>query len=308
MVIFAGNRIAMKFRMLVFFCWVTTFFYAQQTADLFLQPTFYPVKTMTSMSDSVTLVRHEGYISQMHNGYHLPLWVYHRISKQLLDEGVKQKRPSGYPADAAYPSLKRTFYGGSGYQHGHLAPAADFKQDEQLYIESHFMTNMAPQHGCLNEIGWCYLESMTRNWAAEDSTTVTHVVSGCIPGKWIDTLCYPSGMKIYVPASFFKAVFIEDTLHPERSRAIGFIVKNDYLSKEAAQQAICSIDSIERITNLDLFSGCTRLNPAQLESTEKNVGAFRWKGYKTECGGKKCESVYSGNRIHPSKRKKLLCD
>lgn len=297
----------MKFRLLLLIlcvCQGATF--AQ--LPLLTSPGLFPVKTPEKWKDSATLVRHDGYVSEMHDVYLLPLWVYHRISKQMLDSGITRERPSGYPADQTYTQLKRSMYDGSGYQHGHLAPAGDFKRDERLFRESHFMTNMAPQHGCLNEIGWCYLESMTRNWASEDSTTVTHVISGCITGHWIDSLCHPSGVKIYVPARFFKAILIEDTLHPERSRAIGFVVPNGELTREQAQEAACAIDEIERITQLDLFAGCTRLPVEMLAKLERAPGVFGWQGYKTECGSKKCESVYAGNRIHPSKRKKLWCN
>lgn len=268
---------------------------------------FLPVRTLPKNGDTLTLIRHDGYISNMDTAHQLPFWVYHRISKQLLAAGKTRKRPGSYPRDPEYISLKRNAYESSGYQHGHMAPAGDFKRDSVMYRDSHFMTNMAPQHGCLNEIGWCYLESMTRNWASDDSTTVTHIVSGYVPGKWIDTLCHNNGLKIYVPAQYFKAVFIEDTVHPERSRAIGFIVPNDYLSKEAAQKASCSIDQIEALTHLDLFAGATQLTTDQLENTEATIGSFGWEGYTTDCGTKKCESVYSGKRIHPSKRTKLRC-
>lgn len=271
-------------------------------------PTLVPVICLVKPTDSLTLIRHDGFISQMDNAHHLPLWVYHRISKQLLDQGKTRKRPSGYPRDPEYDTLKRNAYESSGYQHGHMAPAGDFKRDSVLYRDSHLMTNMAPQHGCLNEIGWCYLESMTRNWAAENNNTVTHIVSGYVPGKWVDSLCHPNGLKIYVPAQFFKAILIEDTLHPEWSRAIGFVVPNDYLSREAAQQSAVSIDEIEALTQLDLFAACTQLSATQLDKTENTIDLFIWEGYKTDCGSKKCESVYSGKRIHPSKRVKLRCN
>lgn len=302
---FSHKTVPMKFR-LVLLLSVSTLNLLAQLPSL-TSSAFLPVHSTSKNSDSSALIRHDGYISKIDTAHQLPFWVYHRISKKMLEQGVKRKRPGDYPRDPEYTILKRSAYESSGYQHGHMAPAGDFKRDSAMYRDSHFMTNMAPQHGCLNEIGWCYLESMTRNWAAEDSTTITHIVSGYVPGKWIDTLCHTNGLKIYVPAQFFKAIFIEDTLHPERSRAIGFIVPNDYLSKEAAQQAAVSIDEIETLTQLDLFADCTRLSTAQQEKTELHVGRFGWEGYTTDCGSKKCESVYSGKRIHPSKRTKLRC-
>ncbi len=258
-------------------------------------------------TENTTVIRHTGYITLMHNVYHIPAWTYHRISKeQLKTVDTNSKRRGGYPKDAQYQALKSTMYDGSGYQHGHMAPAADFKRNSTLHRESNYMTNMAPQHGCLNEIGWCYLESMTRNWASESGSTVTHVVSGCLLGNFKDSLCYPNGFKVYVPAYFYKAILIEDTLHPEKSRAIGFIVANDYLSKEAAQLAQCSIDDIERLTGLNLFMGCTQLDENELLVLEKTIGTFSW-NFTTDCGTKNCESVYSGKRIHPKTRKKLKC-
>ena len=258
-------------------------------------------------SENLTLVRHEGFISAMHPVFNIPAWTYHRISLALLPEVSTPKRPGGYAGDPEYTSLKGSAYGGSGYDHGHLAPAADFKRSKELYIQSHYMTNMAPQHGCLNQIGWCYLESMTRNWAVESPNTVTHVISGCILSEFSDTLCHPSGLRICVPAYFFKAVLIEDTIHPALSKAIGFIVPNDDLTKEAAQASRCSIDAIEVVTGLDLFSGATKLDQLLLAQVESKTGSFGWEGYKVDCGTKKCENIYTGKRKKPEKRTKLLC-
>lgn len=322
--LFCGKNPAMRISVFVLFLVLSAFSQAQEAAVSLPKLSFMPVTTTADpandtttlpgikvqpyhfdVAENTTIVRHAGYITLMHNDFHIPAWTYHRISKALL-KGPTQKRPSGYPKDQQYLALKSTFYEGSGYQHGHLAPAGDFKRSKELYTESHYMTNMAPQHGCLNEIGWCYLESMTRNWASESETTVTHVVSGCVLGAFSDSLCYDNGFVVYVPAYFYKAVFIEDTLHPENSRAIGFVVANDYLSKEGAKAAQCSIDNIEQLTGLNLFSGCTKLDEAELAQLEKTIGTFSW-NFSTDCGGKQCESVYSGNRIHPKKRQKLRC-
>lgn len=259
------------------------------------------------LEDPTTFISHKGYQSLMHDVYHVPVWVYHTLSKDKLDKGVKQTRPTGYPQDDQYTVLTKTMYDKSGYQHGHLAPAGDFKRSKDMYYESHYMTNMAPQHGCLNEIGWCYLESMTRNWAGESGNTVTHIISGSVVNDFRDTLCYDYGFKVYVPAKFFKAIFIEDKKNPENSRAIGFIVSNEYLDKDGAKSAQCSIDKIEKLIGYDLFAECTNLSKATISKVESKVGKFDWsKG--TECGGKECESVYSSRRIHPDKRKVLICE
>ena len=65
-------------------------------------------------------------------------------------------------------------YAGSGYDRGHLAPAADFNFDRSALAETYLFTNVAPQVPNLNRGAWLDAETEVRRLAA--SGTV-HVVT-----------------------------------------------------------------------------------------------------------------------------------
>ena len=56
-------------------------------------------------------------------------------------------------------------YSNSGYDRGHMAPAADMKWSEQAMRESFYMTNICPQHHSNNAGDWKDLEELVRDLA-----------------------------------------------------------------------------------------------------------------------------------------------
>jgi endonuclease G len=67
-------------------------------------------------------------------------------------------------------------YKGSGYDRGHLAPAADFKWSATAMSESFYMSNMSPQVPGFNRGIWKNIESTVRNWAVENDEI--YIVTG----------------------------------------------------------------------------------------------------------------------------------
>ncbi len=233
----------------------------------------------------------------------LPLWVSHAITNEQIKKGeVSRDRPNGYPQDPKYKTIKRNAYNSSGYDHGHIAPARDFKWDSTAWAESFYMTNMAPQHGCFNQKGWCHLESHCRKWAENDSLNVIYIVSGIIPEEFIDTLCHSNGLSIAVPARFFKAVLSYNSKTKE-GKSIGFIMPNTDVNNYELENYIVTIDSIEEATGIDFFSS---LRNRIEKNIEAKIGNFEF--YETlDCPQKDCGKVYSGNRVLPEERAKLRC-
>ena len=236
----------------------------------------------------------------MDTALNLPHWVSHTIDDELVEAGeLSRERPNGYARDRSYDAIKKNAYASSGYDHGHLAPARDFKWNEQAWDESFYMTNMAPQYGCMNQKGWCHLESHVRAWATE-SDNVFFVVSGIIPGEYIDTLCL-SKIQIPVPARFFKVVLSYDPDGTE-SKAIGFIVPNADVQNEEIPGMAVPIDEIEKLTDLDFFMFLPSGTEAMLES---DISSFNWYDV-LDCPDKDCDKVYS-RRKEPEERTVLNC-
>ena len=60
-------------------------------------------------------------------------------------------------------------YRNSGYDRGHMVPAADMKWDEQAMHDCHYLTNIAPQQQQLNTGAWNSLEGLCRQVRATRS-------------------------------------------------------------------------------------------------------------------------------------------
>ena len=91
-------------------------------------------------------------------------------------------------------------YTSTGYDRGHLTPAADSSTAEQM-SDTFLMTNMTPQEPTVNRTPWRLLEVKVRDMP------YSNVVSGAIysfPGKTIGT------HNVSVPVSYYKIVYLKD--------------------------------------------------------------------------------------------------
>jgi endonuclease G len=100
-------------------------------------------------------------------------------------------------------------YKNSGYDRGHLAPAADFS-DKQSYEESFILSNISPQVGGFNRVYWKAIERFTRGLTSNYDKV--HIVTGplFLPKMSEDgqfTVSYPViGQGVPVPTHFFKVI------------------------------------------------------------------------------------------------------
>jgi len=90
-------------------------------------------------------------------------------------------------------------YKDSGYDRGHLAPASDFKSDQNMENFTFSFANAAPQDKSLNRGGWEELEKYERHLAI-DHKGIT-VITGVIQSK--DTYI---GNNVGVPDYFYKII------------------------------------------------------------------------------------------------------
>ena len=91
-------------------------------------------------------------------------------------------------------------YNNTGYDRGHLTPAADASTDEQM-SDTFLMTNMTPQEPTVNRNVWRLLEVKVRDGSYK------YVVTGAVysyPAKTIGKHTVP------VPVSYYKLVYTAD--------------------------------------------------------------------------------------------------
>ena len=136
-------------------------------------------------------------------------------------------------------------YYNSRYDRGHMCPAGDNKWDQQAMTQSFLFTNICPQNHGLNKYEWNDLEMLCRDWARKYDA--------------IDIVCGPlftsSGQqktigrnKVWVPDAFFKVVLCRQGT----PKAIGFVYRTEG-KKQDMNDAVRSIDEIERLTRMDFF-------------------------------------------------------
>ena len=93
-------------------------------------------------------------------------------------------------------------YAGSGYDRGHMAPAADFNFDRAALGETYLYSNVCPQMPEINRGAWAEIEREVRQLAA--SGTV-HVVTW---PEYMDGICGTNMMgRVRVPAAFRKVAW-----------------------------------------------------------------------------------------------------
>lgn len=174
-------------------------------------------------------------------------WVAYHLTAEHV-HGT-EKRSGDFRPDTDLAPNKRaelSDYKGSGYDRGHMAPAAAMNWSPQVMSESFLLSNMAPQVGNkMNRGIWRILEEKVRNWT--DKRTETYVVTGNIYDKNPPDVI--GSNKVAVPTHCYKVIF-----DPVRVEAIAFIVPNTTSEVSELPNFIVSVDEVEQRTGLDFLS------------------------------------------------------
>ncbi len=191
-----------------------------------------------------TITNHFAYSVSYNHKFRQANWVAYQLTKMELIKIVD--RSDKFIPD---PSIKGTDnaidYKGSGFDRGHLAPAADMRFSETAMKESFYFSNMTPQNPSFNRGIWNSLEEKTRKWTEKYDSL--YIVAGPILS---DSLSKIGIHQIAIPKYFFKVILDNRNLHP---KAIAFLILNEG-SKEDLQKFVISIDELERISGYNFFS------------------------------------------------------
>lgn len=208
---------------------------------------------LTNTQQRQQIIRHTGYTVSYNNELRLPNWVAYELTREEA-QGT-EKRSDRFVADpqAEGTTATNADYAHSGYDKGHMAPAADMKWSPAAMRESFYFSNICPQHPELNRRKWKDLEEKTRDWSIADSAII--IVCGPIIEKHSTTI---GKNQITIPGHFFKVILAPYT-HPVR--AIGFLFPNERATAPLRTYAV-TVDSVERATGMDFFSNL----PDELEN------------------------------------------
>lgn len=141
----------------------------------------------------------------MHSGRsHTPVYAAERFNKDLLQD-AHLKRTNKFFADARLPRAERAElddYKGSGYDRGHMAPAADMTTEDAM-AQCFSLANMIPQSPVNNQKAWASIEKATRKYIKRADGDVF-----VITGPVFDTTPPTIGSnQVWVPHYIYKLVY-----------------------------------------------------------------------------------------------------
>ncbi|KAG1749113.1 uncharacterized protein EDB91DRAFT_834654 [Suillus paluster] len=206
-------------------------------------------------------------------------------------DGSGDRSKSTFTEDESLPSMFRAKlqdYFRSGYDRGHMVPAADAKVSQEAMDETFLLSNIAPQVGAgFNRHYWAYLEDWCRRLTESFSDVYVFTIPLYLPRKDADgkfRVTYEvigSPPNVAVPTHFAKVVLASRPSStpdmPEISTG-AFVLPNAIIPNEASLESfVIPIDVVERAAGLNLFSDAVKANSKHIcKSTKCEVLVHRF--------------------------------
>jgi endonuclease G len=196
-------------------------------------------------------------------------WVAYKLTAQMLSGD--EERDDNFKPDPLVTtgSADEIDYKSSGYDRGHLAPAADMSFDKTALEESFLFSNISPQLPGFNRGVWKKLETYVRSVAKSLGTV--YVVTGPILKSGLSEI---GKNGVDVPEKYYKTIlYFSDTL----ITGIAFVMPNQKVVDNNIFNYIVTIDELEKISGIDFWPTL----PYFIEKkTEKQVNLDFWKQYQ----------------------------
>ncbi|KZT22692.1 hypothetical protein NEOLEDRAFT_1137723 [Neolentinus lepideus HHB14362 ss-1] len=198
-----------------------------------------------------------------------------KLGKSLLDppssaSETGDRSNSTFTEDESIPAMFRAKlkdYFRSGYDRGHMVPAADAKVSQAAMNETFLLSNIAPQVGDgFNRHYWAYLEDWCRRLTGSFSDVYVFTVPLYLPkqdpdGKWrVTHEVIGTPPNVAVPTHFAKVVLAarpsspSTPTIPEISTG-AFVLPNAVIKDETPLESfVVPVEAVERAAGLTLFS------------------------------------------------------
>ncbi len=124
----------------------------------------------------------------------------------------------------------------SGFDRGHLSPAADARCNITHMAESFYFTNMAPQYPGLNRGQWKNLEEWTRYLVTQHDSVL--VRAGCVGES-------RRVQRLVVPTHCWKVIVVKST-----NEMTAYVFPNAVERSASFEMHMVSLDSVRRLTGL----------------------------------------------------------
>ena len=171
-------------------------------------------------------------------------WVAYELKVSELIKSASRDNKRFEQDKKVVNGVRHNEYRNSGYDRGHLVPAADMVFSEEAMTESFLMSNVAPQLPSFNRGIWSELEREVRRWTRDKGAL--YVVTGCC---WDEASDRMQRTAIPVPNYYYKALF--DTNKKSRGMIVFLLPHGDL--RNSVFDYVITVDSLERLTLVDFF-------------------------------------------------------
>ncbi len=219
-----------------------------------------PALMSVMLPDSITsqIKDYEGFSVSFNKDNHTPNYVVWELLPEETEGEVP--RQSKFWTDTDIEGCATDYdYRRSGYDRGHICPAADQKWSARAMHDCFVMANICPQDHRLNSGAWATLEKRERTWTRKHDGLI--IAAGPIYDKNDTQRIGATGVR--VPSAFFK-VFLAH--RAEKPQALAVVYPNMSAYGNMTNYYM-SVDELEKITGFDFFYALPDDEEAEVEKT-----------------------------------------
>ena len=240
------------------------------------QTTTKPRLEIPKTSPKDIIVSHTGYSLLYDETHEQAKWVAYELTKEETNNIFKRTNKFRPDPAVVTGTANDNDYSGSGYDKGHLAPAADMGWSSTAMAESFYYSNMSPQLPGFNRGIWKRLEELVRTWAIEYNSV--YIVTGPVLTNGLTSI---GANKVSIPNYYYKVIL--DYTEPG-IKGIGFIIPNTSSGEPLHNYAV-TIDSVEEYTGIDFYAALPDKQEKLIESS-LCLKCWSWKNVKSESNSK----------------------
>lgn len=212
-----------------------------------------------SLPSSTTgvLITHQYFTLSYSEAHEQAEWVAYELQKKHMKNNDFKRPYFIQDRKVSSGSADWRNYKNSGYDRGHLVPAADRAFDYDAYHETFLTSNISPQNREFNAGIWNKLEQKTRYWAKRYDGL--YIITG---GVLAEDLAFIGDEAVSVPNEFYKIIVDR---RDGTYKAIAFLIPNRD-TENSFYDYVVSIDEIEAKTGIDFFPQFSKKIQKEIES------------------------------------------
>jgi endonuclease G len=229
----------------------------------------------------------DAFVAEYDSSRRVPRWVAERLTRaSTLAPPRADRSGEAFREEPALPPLLRArlaAYAGSGWDRGHLAPAADHRHSQAALSDTFFLSNVVPQCPDNNRHFWARLEKFTRDLLRDRWDTV-YVVTGplYLPARagadawaWRNPALGAPLQWVAVPTHLFKVIFARNEGGAGGADPVvgAFVVPNAPVPEDAPLRSFAvPLAAVEAAGGLRLLRG--GVAEGEEAAAERSLGAL----------------------------------